>query len=492
MANSTQARIMYHTGFYGKGFTDDNFLGQALLTKNDTISPVITHLMGKDSDKFPLTFLTEGQAGGIRPIELNSIEYDWPIIGRMKNGDVLVASQYGAGDKPGLNNQPFYLTFATNWLKNQHTLRSPNGIQARVMAEPTPIGALNYRYRLQLINPDVTAFVPASELVLGSKWTMTGGASVSTSRSRGNSSNVMTPGKMKNQISILRKSYNIAGNITNKYVEFQFDIPGKGKTNYWIDFETFQHMQNWKQSNEEHFWFSQYNRNAAGYIPLRDPDTNLPIPIGAGVEDQIPNQDTYGFLTTKKLKDTVGDVMYGATDTKAMSVTLYTGIGGAEEFDNAMKNDLKTWSIVPIDKFVKGSNEGGDRQMMYGGFFTAYEHVDGHTIVLKRLSLLDYGSIAENSPLHPVTGKPMSSYNMYFIDQSDYDGQRNVVMACEKGRSMVTGVLRGMADTPYDFKGNMEKNISTDADESSIHFLCSKGICIRRNTHCFKLTCDLT
>ena len=40
--------------------TDMNSLANALLSKPTELSPIITHLSGKDDKRFPLSFLTEG------------------------------------------------------------------------------------------------------------------------------------------------------------------------------------------------------------------------------------------------------------------------------------------------------------------------------------------------------------------------------------------------------------------------------------------------
>jgi hypothetical protein len=483
---ATNARIIYRDKFDGNGFTNENSLANALLTKPDRLNPVITHLAGEESKKFPLTFLTEGQKGGYKTIEINDIQYYWDTIGRMKQGDKLVSTTYTSGDKPGVNGTPFYMTFATNWLKTQHMLRSPNGVQARVAERPTQVG-IYWLYKVYLNATDPSEYCALSELVAGTVWTMTGPAPVSESFSMGNESNVQMPGKMKNQISILRKSYRWGGNMKNKTVEVEFNVEGK-KTSYWMPFEEWQHMIDWKQKCEEHYWYSKYNRMPDGSIMLKDPDSGLPIPTGAGVDAQIANRDTFSFLTYKKIKETVGDVMYGATDTGTMNVKLYTGIGGLEEFSEAMTEKASTYTQIIGDKFVKGEN----RNLRLTGFFTAFEHIDGHVIEVHHLPMLDYGSVAESSAKHPVSGKPLSSYDMYFVDQSMYDGEPNVQMIAQKGRSMIRGMVRGMAPVnPNEFTGN-ENYIATEKDECSVHFLSSKGICIRRNNHCFKLSCNLS
>lgn len=487
MSNSVKMRMIKGTEYDGKGYTDENSLVNALLTKPDQINPVITHLMGREEDKFPLTFLSEGQRNGIKTIELNSIEYEWPVMGRLRKADRVVSSIYGAGDKPGLNNQPFKVVMESPWLKVQHTIVSPNGTQARVQFRPEPVSN-GYEYTLVLILPSASAYCDPSQLAPGSKWAMVGGANVSASASMGNESNIATPGKMKNQVSILRKSYRLSGNISNKYVEFQFNVDGK-PTKLWIDFERYQHMIDWKQVCEEHYWESIYNRTANGNIPLIDPDSGLPIPIGAGVYDQIPNEDGYasGFLTSNKVKQVVGDTLYGVTDKKNSTLVFYGGYDFLSQFDTAMKNGVPGFSAIDKGTFIQG--EG--RNLVLGGFFTGYQHVDGHTVIVKHLPILDFGGRAESSVINPLTGRPLTSSEAYLIDQSVYDGENNIQMVTERGRSMVTGVLKGMAKTPYDtpmnFSGNGYMNIATEQDISSVHFLSAKGVVIRRGTHCVKL-----
>lgn len=481
-------RIIIRDKFDGTGYTNENSLANAMLTKPDVINPVVTHLAGMESKKFPLTFLTEGQKGGYKTIELNDIEYTWDVIGRMKYGSKIVSHTYGGSDKPGLGFSYFYLTFDTNWIKNQHLLSSPNGQQAQVKGEPVQVGSY-WQYKLQINGSDPAEYIAASEIAAGQSWVMTGGAPVSESDSMGNASNFMTPGKIKNQISIIRKSYRYGGNVVNKMVEVQLNADGK-ITNYWMPFQEWQFHMQWRQEKEEHLWTSKYNRLTDGTIPNIDPVSGLPIPIGAGVDQQIPNRDTYSFLTYKKLKNTVGDVLYGATDSGNMTVDLFTGVGGIEEFSDACADKASGFQQVAGDKFIKG--EG--RNLMLTGFFAAFEHVDGHVVRVHYLSMNDFGSRAENAPKHPISGKPITSYDMYFLDRSVYDGEPNLKMLSQKGRSMVRGIVKGMAPDKIgiNFEGNSMPYIATEKDSNSVHLLSSCGICIRRNVHCFKLSCSLT
>ena len=235
----------------------------------------------------------------------------------------------------------------------------------------------------------------------------------------------------------------------------------------------------WKEKCESDLWYSLYNKDANGVINDRDEDSGEPVPQGAGVLQQIPNEDTYSFLTTTKLTQIIRDVFFGTSDATRRNIDVFTGTGGLEEADKAMKEAAKGFTLVD-SKFVEGS--GFD--MVFGAYFKTFRHVDGHTITFRYLPLMDEGVVAQASEKHPITGLPMESYNMYFIDMSTYDGQSNLMYVSEKGRENIEFVVPG-ATVP---KGHgMVKYRASDVDASSVQWMKAQGIIIRRPTNCFKL-----
>lgn len=481
-------RIIIHDRFDSRGFTDQNSLSNALLTRPDVISSAITFLAGREESRFPLTFMTEGQSGGlVSTKEINDIQYEWGTMKRIRKGSAISSTPYVTGDKPGIGRTEFTMTMEDGWLIEGYLCVSPDGTVARAQSK-TPVAGGKFEYKLKLMGAEYDEYVALDQLIPGTKWVMEGGAPVSESFSMGNKSNIVTPGKMKNQISILRKSYHLGGNVANKTVECQFTVDGK-QTNLWIDFERWQHQLNWRYECEEHYWWSKYNRDASGVIVDKDPDTGLPIPMGAGIADQITNNDTYSFLTAKKLRNTVLDVTYGSTGAP-MDIVLYTGVGGAEEFHNAVKDEAMGFTQIMGDKFTKETGNG----LQFGNYYRKYITPQGHVITVKTTHLFDYGSRAENAPKHPITGLPLTSYEMFFVDQSTYDGQRNVLMVTQKGRSFIEGIEKGMAAI-YTMNGMPSPNgnyVSTEQDKSAVHYMSAKGVCIRKNTHCFRLSCDIS
>lgn len=490
LQNQNYARVVQHESFGDEGYTNNLSLAQARMTNPDSLNPVITHLMGNESKKFPLLYLTEGQAKGVKYVEIQDVEYDWPVFGRLRRTDAVAGHDYAPTDKPGYGGLPVYVIFKTRWLKYQHNIVSPNGVWARVMSQPEKV-ATGYRYELDLLRNNDEVSVPLSELQTNTLWAMSAGANVAESYSVGNESNKQFPGKLKNQIGILRKSYEIGGNVSNRMTTFHFNFNGK-QSNYYLPFEEWQHEMNFKQDCEESLWESQYNRDSNGVIKTIDKETQLPIPYGAGLKAQIPHRDTYGILTLKKLKMVVSEVTYGATDSDKMNIVLFTGMGGKEEFSNAIMNEISGWSLY--QGALNDTITGGPMGLVFGTAFTQYRHIDGHMITVAHLPYLDFGGTAQNAPLHPVSGKPLTSYEMHFVDMSVYDGENNVQLVTQKGRSLIRGIEQGMTllkGLNYgDYNGNqMDIKLSTSQDKTSIHYLKTLGIAVRRNTHCFSLYC---
>ena len=484
-------RIIQNETFNDQGYTNNISLTQARITNPDMLNPVITHLLGNESKAFPLLFLTEGQKGGTKYVEIEDIEYEWPVFGRMRKTDAVAGHDYPAGAEPGRGGAMIVMTFKTQWLKNQHTIISPKGFTCRISGKPTRVGN-GFQYRLQLLGG--AKYLPLTEMKPNTLWGMSGGAQVSESYSMGNESNTQTPGRVKNQIGVLRKSYEIGGNVSHRTTTFQFNVNGK-TTNYWLPFEEMQHEMSFKGDVEENLWESQYNRDSSGRITTIDEELQLPIPMGAGMFEQIPNKDTYGQLTVKKLITTIREAMYGATDTMKMNIVLFTGMGGKQEFSDALLNAASGWNL--FDGALNNTITGSPMDLSFGYNFTQFRHPDGHTITVKDLPYLDFGGRAQVADRHPITGYPMTSHEMHFIDMSTYDGERNVQIVTQKGRALIRGVEQGMTllkGLKYgDYSGNaMDINLATSQDKTSIHYLKTCGVAIRRNTHCFSLYSDLS
>lgn len=454
-------------------------ISTALLTQPSKISPALTFLGGKEDQRFPLSFMTEG-VGNVETID--NLEFEYDIMTRLRRTRPLAVTNAVAN--LGQGGGMFTLTFPDRWFINQYVLVSQSGAQVRIMGQPTPNG-VNWDYPVRLVEGlDPSAIFPVADAVAGTSFAQMF-APVGTDWSRGNASNWEAPARIRHKLTTIRKSYQMSGEAKHTVVEIGLPTKTGGLSKYWMDFEEWQYMLQWKEECETFYWYGKQSYNDKGVTNMLD-ENGQPVVIGPGLLQQIENKETYSVLTASKIKSVVRDIFYGMTDGNNKQMTLYTGIGGAEEFDNAMKSELGSTNYRQFNdgKFVSGSG----RTMALTGFFTRYEHVDGHSVNVVKVPLFDHGAVAQASRKHPVTGLPLESYRMVFVDQSNYNGKPNVRMVSRRHREMLRWAVAG-STIPTGFSGNDLR--ATDIDGCSVHFLKVGGIVLTRFDTSLDLRCDI-
>lgn len=477
-----------------RGYSNEETIAHLMLSKPEEINNTLTYTYGMDDDRFPLTFLTEGQgSAGVKNIK--TVQWTWKTMGRMKFNDYVLWFN-SANTTPGKGGAMFDVEFATHWLIEQYGLIAPDGVtQVRIMKDLGEGPHGGYLYRLKLTTPDPNIFVDPENLKAGKYWSMTA-PTISESYSKGNRSNVMGPGKMTSQLEFHRYSKEIAGNISNVIVTYEFKTKNGGTTNLWINEEMRQHDIQLRIMDEERLWLAEYNRNENGEVLLIDPDNGQPIPHTAGMMQicRESNYDTYGeVLTLNKIERTIGDILDKDTDTGSMEVVLMGGKGFMEDFDQAIRNEATANNFAtPLgDKMIEDF-EGG---LSYGKYFRRYKTVDAHIITVKHLPFLDTGTLAENAKangmIHPRTGKPMTSHQAFLVDLSTYNGERNVRKIRQTGQIYKVGILKGLTDIPASWGAVPNNAISTETDMSRYEIKNSYGLQVNNATKMFHLKCVL-
>lgn len=478
-----------------RGYSNEETIAHLMLSKPSEINSMLTYTFGMDDDRFPLNFLTEGQ-GAAGTVDIDTTDWTWKTMGRMKFNDTVLWFNT-ANTTPGKGGAFFEVEFRTHWFIEQYGLIAPDGVtQVRIMKDLGKGAHGGYLYRLRIANPNPNAYVDvAKNLAVGKSWSLTA-PTIPESYSKGNRTNTMGPGKMTSQLEFHRFSKEIAGNIANTVVTYEFKTSSGGTTNLWINEEMRQFELQQRVMNEERLWFAEYNKTINGEITMVDPDNGQPIPYTAGMQQicRESNYDTYGEeLTLNKLNRTIGDILDKDTDTGKMDVVLACGKGFVEDFDRAIKNDAKDSGFVtPLgDKMIQQSATG----LTYGNYFRQYKTVDGHIITLKHLSFLDRGTFADNAKangdIHPRTGYPMTSHQAFMLDTSSYDGHNNIRKVRKKGQVYINGIIKGLTPIPASWGAVPTNSLATDIDCSRYEVKNSYGLQVDKATKFFQLKCVL-
>ena len=477
-----------------RGYSNEETIAHLMLSKPEEINNTLTYTYGMDDDRFPLTFLTEGQ-GSVGVKDISTVDWTWKTMGRMRFNDCVLYFN-SSNTTPGKGGAMFEVEFAEHIIIEQYGLMAPDGVtQVRVMKDLGAGSHGGFLYRLKLTTPNPNAYVDTANLAKGKYWSMTA-PTISESYSKGNRSNVMGPGKMRSQLEFHRYSKEIAGDQANVIVTYEFKTKDGGTTNLWINEEMRQFDINCRIMDEERLWLSEYNRDINGQVTLIDADNGQPIPHTAGMFEicRESNYDTYGeYLTLNKIERTVGDVLSKDTDTGSMEVVLMGGKGFMQDFDSAIRNDARSEGFAtPLgDKMIQDFDGG----LSYGNYFRRYKTVDGHIITVKHLPFLDNGTIAENAKsngmIHPRSGLPITSHQACMIDLSTYNGDRNVRKVRKKNEIYKCGILKGLSDIPASWGSVPTNSISTEIDMARYEIKNSYGLQVNNAKKMFMLSCKL-
>jgi len=456
-------------------------LSQALLAEPEKLTPAIIHLAGREDQRFPLSFLSQGLKNGK---SIKTVAYDYKVMVRFRKTRPLIATT-GGGSTVGGGFAQFELVFPDRWFIKDYIIVSESGTQVRIMSEPVAKSG-GYAYSCQIVDSSASAVVAINDLKAGAVWGQMF-APVGLDFSRGNRSVTQAPATVRHFLTTVRKSYQISRTGSTYVANFQFTLKGGRKSNMWMDWEEYTHMLNFMEECEMMYWYGKRNYDVNGTPTMYD-ENNQPIYIGPGLLNQIETKDTYSIFTEEKLKNLIGDLFYGMTDGQNRVLTIYTGTGGKREFDTAIKSYL---SANEFSKFNDGVFvDGSGRSLTFGSYFTTYRHVDGHTLNIVHLPLFDNGAKAQAARKHPVTGFSIESYRMVFVDSSRYDGENNIQMVSLAGSEMKKWVVAGSI-VPKGYGSESTQMRATDQDGASVHFLKSGSVVLKRYDTSIDLQCDL-
>ncbi len=152
--------------FDDRGYSNEETIAHLALTHPEEINNTLTYTYGMDDDRFPLTFLTEGQ-GSAGVIDITTEQWTWKTMGRSRYNDYIVFFDQ-TNTTPGKGGAMFEVEFATHWLIEQYGLIAPDGVtQVRIMKDMGEGPHGGFVYRLKLTSPNPNSYVSLDNLANG-------------------------------------------------------------------------------------------------------------------------------------------------------------------------------------------------------------------------------------------------------------------------------------------------------------------------------------
>jgi hypothetical protein len=492
---------------FPNGYSSTNHLANARLTSPEIINTALTYAYGKpggyySDNSFPMLFNLEGKG---RKRAINSVDnsYYSRMFGKPRTTDYIARKIPNQGERVGEAGSLFKIVFKSKFfMRNQmiSTGAIHRQVQCHVYGDPEMDAVDGWVYTLKLVTNKLTDYVPSEYLKTGTTWSP-GVVKVSAEKSRGtDNEHPSTPYMLQNQLSIIRQSYNIAGNAANKKMTISFKGNDGKSYNMWEDWSVYLNQLKFKRRKNYDLIFSKYNKLSDGSILNIDSDTGEVVRSGMGVWDMIPNSIYYSKFSFNKLDESLSTMFQNnniAGNQNSGDYVFYAGSGLLKEVDKALKNKSSSF-LTLSDKFVRGTDT---MNLEYGAYFTSFRHHTGKTIKFVYDPAFDFGEKADAAPRHPLDPTRSSlSYCGMAMDFSDVEipGQKstsstvepNILMTYEEGREYKEWLVLGGADMPMQ-DIEQYKSRATDIDASAMHVMCSQGAHINYPNSCSKLICNI-
>jgi hypothetical protein len=279
--------------------------------------------------------------------------------------------------------------------------------------------------------------------------------------------------------------YDITGDAYSSVMVISFKDPGSGKqTMYWSVYQEWVAMRQWFERIDRQTMYSEINKRADGSVHVYG-SNGRPVYIGAGLLQQIApaNRRPYTTLTLDLLDTFMADLSYNVLGFGERKFLALTGEMGMKELDRVLRAKASSYTLVDT-KFVSGSGQ----ELTLSGQFTSYKGLNGVELMIKHFPI--YDNPVYNRKLHPITGKPLESYRMTFIDFGMRDGESNVVKVVRKDRELSMWYTGGSVAPGAGHAKSSSTLRSNSRDGYQVHFLSEQGIMLKDPTTSGELYCD--
>jgi len=481
--------LQIYKGKWTSELNSEMELSNLLLTAPEKISPVISYLFGRYDSGNVVDYITNGMG---RTVTVEQPTYEWDVMIEHDKAITIKRAVYNGSEvtssdlsvMPGIAGSTYQIWTGEKWFGPGAIVEfDDNNYQARVVSEPYMDGN-DYVYTLVCTDGKDESFTPPSLLLPGCRVSRLASAYEEWS-DEADIFNAQTPFKLRNQLSIIRASYDISGDAYSSVMIISLRDPKtKKETKYWSVYQEWTAWRQWYERIDRWHIYSRYNMAEDGTIRLKGTN-GRPVRIGAGLLEQISpaNKKSYTTLTLDIINNFLSDLCFNIRGFADRNFLALCGEMAFREFDRVLREVASGYTLMDKSVFISGSGQ----ELTLGGQFTTYKGLNGITLTLKHLPILD--DTIHNRKLHPVSGKPLESYKMILLDTSMRDGEPNLRKVVRRDRELVVWHTAG-AVAPAGHAKSIDTLRANAKDGYSVHFLTEQGIMLADPTTSGILYCD--
>lgn len=462
--------------------TEMNHLGKALISKPHVFESVMRRLFS--SYNYSENPLTKRLVETGRTESIDKDTWEWKLRGASTRPLVILENVEPSGvTQLGLGRQVFRMKFDQNWWKAGdiiHPGTSNKKYQCRIQKEPYKHGN-GYIYEVRLMDDSFTAFVPIQYVNTNTQWAKLFAQYGEASKQSG-STQYALPITLMNRMSRYRKMYEVTGDAANDVLSVK--IPdGRGNMySSWIRYAEAEYWIQWYRELERGKWYSRSTETVL--------DEGRPIRSGPGIQEQLEDSHVYHYstLTARLIEEYLMDIFYGRVKPGTQrQVEGFTGEYGMIQFHRAIEDwqRHKGTGFIQLVQFVEKEKSPYNTNAFSAGYqYVKYKMANGSTLSLTHQPLYDDREI--NFEIDPVTGFPVESQRITFMDFAGEGKSSNIVLM-DKKNSFKLGYVHGL-QTPY---GPVNKGaMAHSGDWYEMHVQKQEGIHIEDVTRCGELILD--
>jgi hypothetical protein len=460
-------------GKWQAGMTEQNHLASLALTSpeiNKTVAMLFSYKYNN-----PMTLLT----GALSKTEyLSNREFRWYLMGESEKTVAVSMAAFDGLPNAGQYNSSFKVGFPEKYFFHKDVLRTDSGNLVRIQEEPYQEGG-NWIYTLRLITSDPSMFVIPSDVELGARFSKE--FTAIAEYDSGGATTAATPMMFKNHLTTIAKSDAITRSAATDVMVIRIPNQDGSTTDSWTSMKEWNFMKQWYREQERLLMYSRYNADPEGNTQLLS-DNNRPVYMGAGIREQIEmgERREYNKLSAEVIMNFLTDLSYQKKDFAQRKFVALTGEMGMMEFHYAMREELKTWNMVPATFTVEGSN----MNLTFGNQFKTYKALNGMELTLMHFPL--YDDLLLHRTLHKVTLKPQESYRFTVLDFSDQGAGPNIQKVAKKdSENLMWHVAGGFS--PFGPAKSLSTMRSSALDGYSVHALTEIGVRIMNPFSCGEL-----
>lgn len=466
---------------WNANMTEQTHLGRALLAKPARLAGEMDKLFSAQnyySDN-PLSSTLMGSPLTEETIAQTS--WEWELKGANTRPLVVVENLELASNLTlGKFKKTFKIKLDENWYLPGDVLSpgtSDKRFQVRVQNQAQKHGD-GYVYVVRVNSDDNQAFIPSKYLTPGQQWGKLFSQYEEGAEQSGSTVFSM-PIAFMNKMSKYRKEYRITDYASTEVLAVKIPDSKGAYHDSWMRYADVEYWMQWYREVERGYWYSRSAETVLGA-------NGRPVRMGAGIQEQLEDshQHRYSHLTAKLIEEYLQDIFYSRVKPGAgRQIKGYTGEYGMIQFHRAIQDwQNKSGFIKNVEVYTDKVQSPIHTNALQAGYqFVKYNMANGASLELVHNPLYDDREI--NFEIDPVTGFPVESQRITFLDFSGENKKSNIKIMNKKDGFAFTYV-EGMYG-PYGPKNGGSSAHSGSYYEMHVEKSC--GIHINDITKCGEL-----